>query len=538
MKYLISKIGAGVLSTLLCATVADTFSQSAKVPVQKTLVQIQIPAKKTVIDPMIYGQMLENVNDSMIYGGVTNGKGEENLHITELLKPLDIPVMRWPAGTAMHEYRWKNGIGPKPLRPVSPTFAWKGVENYQFGTDEFLQWCKRINTVPYINLNMGNSIEYGGTLWEALEWIEYVNGDSTTALGKQRAYNGHSKPYNVKYWCIGNENYGPWGRHEKEDDTTYGNRLKIWAGAIKKQHPELSLLGIGRSLKWNKEVLSRNGEYIDFLTQHYYVNSKLKDGVLESPGSTLFAPAKMEKHLSLLGEQLNEINRQLNRTENPIRLSVDEWNNRHAIFNGTEFKFTRQSVRKQFDVAVTAGMLNAFIRQSPAVGMANYIFPVNAHGLIRTVGTDDAYLTPLYYLFKQYRTKMLGSKLDVLVKGPGIRGSEVKGNIAGDANEIKLGEEFLSFVDAAAVLDQKGQIFVTLVNRSHELKQEVEIAIPAGYKAREIWELNHANIYAMNTSENRSEILPKTGILKQKGSKVTVSLLPCAFAMIELVKQP
>jgi alpha-N-arabinofuranosidase len=535
MKQLIHKLSIGLLSALVCS---QAIGQSAKSSSERTTIQIQIPDNKIQIDPMIYGHMLENVNDSMIYGGVANGKGEENLHITELLKPLEIPVMRWPGGTVIHEYRWKNGIGPKPLRPVSSTFAWKGIENYQFGTDEFLQWCKRINTVPYINFNMGNSVEYGGTLWEALEWIEYVNGDSTTALGKQRAFNGHSKPYDVKYWCIGNENYGPWGRHEKEDDTTYGNRLKIWASAIKNQHPELSLLGIGRSLKWNEEVLARNGEYIDFLTQHYYVNSKLKDGILESPASTLFAPAKMEKHLSLLGEQLVEINRQQNRTANPIRLSVDEWNNRHAVFNGTEFKFTRQSVRKQFDVAVTAGMLNVFIRQSPAVGMANYIFPVNAHGLIRTVGTDDAYLTPLYYLFKQYRSKMLGVKLDVSVKGPGIKGSDAKPNIAGDANEIKMGEEILSFVDAAAVLDEKGQIFVTLVNRSYDSKQEVDIQIPAGYKARDIWELNHTNIYAMNTAENRSEILPKTGVLKQKGSKAMVSLLPCAFAMIELVKQP
>lgn len=535
MKQLINNIGVGLLSVLVCS---QAISQSSKSSAEKTTVQIQIPSNKIQIDPMIYGHMLENVNDSMIYGGVANGKGEEYLHITALLKPLDIPVMRWPAGTAMHEYRWKNGIGPKPLRPVSPTYAWKGIENYQFGTDEFLQWCKRINTVPYINLNMGNSVEYGGTLWEALEWIEYVNGDSTTALGKQRAYNGHGKPYDVKYWCIGNENYGPWGRHAKEDDTTYGNRLKIWASAIKKQHPELSLLGIGHTLKWNKEVLARNGQYIDFLTQHYYVNSRLKEGVLESPSSTLFAPAKMEKHLGLLGEQLVEINRQLNRAHNPIRLSVDEWNNRHAVYNGTEFKFTRQSIRKQFDVAVTAGMLNAFIRQSPAVGMANYIFPVNAHGLIRTVGTDDAYLTPLYYLFKQYRSKMVGSKLEVLVKGPGIKGKDAKINIAGDANEIQMDDELLSFVDAAAVLDEKGQIFLTLVNRSHDVKQEVDIQIPAGYRAREVWELNHNNIYAMNTAENRSELLPKTKILNQKGSKTSVSLLPCAFAMIELVKLP
>ena len=129
--------------------------------------------------------------------------------------------------------------------------------------------------------------------------MEYVNGDTTTALGKLRAYNGHSKPYHVKYWCIGNENYGPWGRHTAEDDTTYAKRLQVWAGTIKQQYPGASLLGVGHSRKWNREVLAENGQYIDFLTQHYYVRSKIKDGQIEAPHSTLFAPVQMEAFKSM-----------------------------------------------------------------------------------------------------------------------------------------------------------------------------------------------------------------------------------------------
>ena len=144
-----------ICACLLLSGFGNAFSQKAAS--DKTKVRLQIPEKKIKIDPMIYGHMLENVNDSMIYGGVTDKKGNEYLHVTELLKPLEIPVMRWPGGTVIHEYRWKNGIGPRPLRPTDSTFAWKGIENYQFGTDEFLQWCKRIGTEPYINFNMGNT---------------------------------------------------------------------------------------------------------------------------------------------------------------------------------------------------------------------------------------------------------------------------------------------------------------------------------------------------------------------------------------------
>lgn len=522
-----------LIATMLLAALCFQLYLKAQI----TQVQVSIPEIRVKIDPMIYGQMLENVNDSMIYGGVADTAGNERMHVTTLLKGLDIPVMRWPGGTVIHEYRWKNGIGSKAVRPVVSTYAWKGRENYQFGTDEFLQWCQRIGTAPYINFNMGNSIEFGGTLWEALEWIEYVNGSAESNFGKLRAYNGHKKPYGVKYWCIGNENYGPWGRHAAEADTTYAERLKVWSSTIKKAYPELSLLGIGHTVKWNEEVLARNGQYIDFLTQHYYVTSKLKDGLIENPSGTLFAPVKMEAHLNMLGVGLNKINKQLGRTDRPVRLSIDEWNNRHSVFNGTEYKFSRQSPRRQFDVPLVAGMLNVFIRQSAIVGMANYIFPVNAHGLIRTVEENDAFLTPLYYVFKQYREWMIGEKIEARIEGPGIMSKETKPTITGDCAEVKLENKSETFIDAAAVLTAEKDIHVSLVNRSFDKEQIIEITLPAGYKAVEIWEINHKNINASNTADNRYEIVPKRRAVNTSGKKVIIKLPACGLGILKLVSK-
>jgi alpha-N-arabinofuranosidase len=529
MKIMIKKIRRNILLGIAF------FVYATAAKAQVTTVDITIPQQPESIDPMIYGQMLENVNDSVIYRGVADVQGNERKYITSLLKELQIPVMRWPGGTVVHEYRWRNGIGPKPLRPVVSTYAWKGTENYQFGTDEFLQWCRRIGSAPYINFNMGNSIEYGGTLWEALEWIAYVNGDTATAPGKLRAYNGHSKPYNVKYWCIGNENYGPWGRHTAEDDTSYAKRLLVWASTIKKQYPDISLLGVGHNWKWNKAVLAQNGQYIDFLTQHYYVTSKVKDGLIQQPYSTLFAPAKMEAHLQKLGAQLDTVNKELGRTANPIRLSIDEWNNRHSVYNGKEYKFSRQSPRRQFDVPVIAGMLNVFIRQCNTVGMANYIFPVNGHGLIRSVGEDDAFLTPVYYVFQQYRTRMTGVRIDAAVQGPGMSGEEVKPTIDGDPKEVTLEGKFLTFIDAVAVLTREKNIHVSLINRSADKEQTVEIRLPAGYNAESVWELNHHDINACNTADNRSEIVPATRVVKSHNQKLTVKIPPCGLAILRLV---
>ncbi|ANH80864.1 hypothetical protein A8C56_07620 [Niabella ginsenosidivorans] len=502
---------------------------------QKTIVTISIQQDPEPVDPMIYGQMLENVNDSVIYGGVTDGNGNVLPHITRLLKELDIPVMRWPGGTVIHEYRWRDGIGPRKLRPVVPTYAWKGKENYQFGTDEFLQWCKEINTQPYINFNMANHPLYGGTLWEALDWIEYVNGNpDTTNGGRLRAAYGHKEPYKVQYWGIGNENYGPWGRHKEETAAGYGDRLAVWAGTIHSKYPELHLLGVGHTAAWDSTVLEKSGQAIDYLTQHYYVVSKLKDGQLQNPDNTLFAPAKMEAHLRLLSNLLGRYNK--SKAGDPVRLCIDEWNNRHSVLENGEYKFTRQSPRRQFDVAVAAGMLNVFIRQSPVVGMANYIFPVNGHGLIRTIGTNDALKTPLFYLFKQYRQWMTGSKLEVTVKGPGITGAAAAATIDGDCKEIKTGNEQLTYIDAAAVRSSEKGIYISLVNRSWNTGREVAVTVPKGYKVTQTWEIADQNINAFNSVTDRDVLIPKIRTVNNRKGSYSTKLLPCAVMIVKLVR--
>ncbi|GAA4800485.1 alpha-N-arabinofuranosidase [Olivibacter ginsenosidimutans] len=503
---------------------------------QVTQVSIRIPDTTVLIDPMIYGQMLENVNDSMIYGGVADRQGNVRQHLVPLLQDLQIPVMRWPGGTVVYEYDWKSGIGPREKRPTEPNLAWGGTENYQFGTDEFLQWCRQIGTTPYINLNMSLHPDHPGTVTDALEWMEYVNGKPDTKYGRLRAQNGHPEPYGVKYWGVGNENYlnNRAGRVQ-ETDAQYALRLKQWATSIKQHFPELQLLGIGHTHRWNQRVLDSCGQLVDFLTQHYYVTSRVKDGKIQQATRTLFAPAKMEAHLAMLGAQLDSVNQQLGRSDRPIRLSVDEWNNRHSVNNGDQFTFTRQSPRRQFDVAVAAGMLNAFIRQSPHVGMANYIFPVNAHGQIRTVGNTDAYRTPVYHVFQFYRTHLTGSRLALNMQGPSIAASSIQPTIDGDSGEAAFMTDSLLYVDGAAVLTAAKTIQLSLVNRSPDKVQKVAVHVPAGYKSNSVWILSHPDINAANSENQRNAVEPLSKPIKAKRGKVTLEIPPCGLYILELV---
>lgn len=500
-----------------------------------TTIQIEIPDQSVTIDPMIYGQMLEFCNDRIIYDGVVNNDGSERPHVDRLLKPLQIPVVRWPAGTYIFEYNWRNSIGSLDKRPVTPNKKWGGENNNRFGTDEFMEWCKKIGTAPYINFNMGNRPGTEGTLEEALNWVEYVNGAENTPLGKMRADNGHKDPYQVKFWGIGNENYGGWGESDKESDTVYAQKLNQWAGAIKNRYPELSLLGVGHTYNWNKTVLEKNDKLIDFLTQHYYVASKYKDNKLENPTSSLFAPSKIEAHLQKLGELLNKVNQESGRIENPIRLSVDEWNNRHSIFQDGEFKFTRQDSRRQSDVAIVAQVLNVFIRQSPVVGMANYIFPVNAHGLIRTVGDTDAFEASIYYVFEQYRNWMTGKKLEAKVTGPGIIASDITFSVDGDADEISLGDKPLNFIDAAAVMNDDGTLNISIINRSPDQSQKVKLKLPKNFIIKKQWSLTNTDLNSANVQDNRKVIVPKITEVKGKENSATITIEACGLYMIQCV---
>ena len=227
------------ISTLfLCAAASVVFAQdvpqtpasSASAP---TKIVVSLPKTSVEIAPTIYGQMLEDCNDRVIYDGAVGKNGEARPHVDRLLRDLDIPVVRWPGGTFVLEYQWERGVGPVDERPTVPVRCWGGVENHRFGTDEFLAWCERVDTAPYINLNanLHPDPEIGGSLEKSLAWIEYVVGDASTPGGQKRAKNGRVEPYDVRYWCVGNEEWGGFGQGVRLNAAQYAALLDVWSTA-------------------------------------------------------------------------------------------------------------------------------------------------------------------------------------------------------------------------------------------------------------------------------------------------------------------
>ena len=503
---------------------------------ETTAVRILERTSKAEVDPMIYGQMLEDCNDNVVYGGVVNSEGEENPKVVELLKPLSIPVMRWPAGTAIYDYDWRRGIGPKGSRKPEKERVWGGTEYYTFGTDEFLAWCRKIGTEPYINICMGNSTAREVTLDDAADWVEYVNGSPTTRMGALRAANGHREPYGVRLWCLGNENYLRAIIHKEETAEQYADMLAEWSKRLKTIDKNLSLLGVGHVSTWNKTVINRVGDELDYLTLHYYITSQVNDCELLSPERTLFAAARVEENLKVNIPLLKEYNKKSGRRRNPLRFSIDEWNNRHKVWSDNRYSFTRKDDRRMYDVATTASMLNVFLRNSPHVAMANYIFPVNGHGLLKTVGESDAYKSAAYHVFDLYRRFMTGKSLSVSVSGPGTNGIRLKEmNVEGD-NETTVDSMTcnLCYIDCAATSRDRGKtICIALVNRSYTKSQTVSLHLPGRYSIAEAWAIENDNVKAANSLNEREKIKAEQKYVD--GKEVTIK--PCGIMIIKFVKR-
>ena len=197
------------------------------------------------------------------------------------LKP---PVIRWPGGCYASPYRWKTGIGPQEERRSIPRIMWDDQDPNSFGTDEFMELCRRVGAEPLLVVNMGSAPWYpAGTdrsefVRDIFDWIEYCNGPADSTWGKIRAKNGHPEPYNVKYWELDNETWG-WGVEN------YAAAVNEIAPLIRKKYPDLVLIACGSAghgnhpdgFPWNQYLVEHCAENFDVLSIHMYENPDLFD---------------------------------------------------------------------------------------------------------------------------------------------------------------------------------------------------------------------------------------------------------------------
>ncbi|MGG1516664.1 alpha-L-arabinofuranosidase C-terminal domain-containing protein [Paenibacillus oryzisoli] len=470
------------------------------------------------VSPYIYGQYFEHLGNC-IYPSVWDDQSPyadeagNRLDVIEAVKELNAPVVRWPGGCYVDLYDWHDGVGPRSERPARVNWHWGGIESNKFGTDEFLQWCEKAGTEPYVNVNLGT-----GTLVEALRWVDYCNGTGETADAQWRIANGRQEPYNVKLWGIGNETWGDWEAGQLSA-AEYAHKLANWAQFFKKYDPSLRLLGVGShngsDADWDRSVMVQAGKYLDYLTFHLYGCSMDRESGAEYY-PIVFTPVYFEGQLRKMVEVIKAA-AAAKPNERPVQISMDEWNIRHYEPNPEDggYRLNRNSPRNLQDALFVAGVFNTMIRLSPVVGMANYVFLVNGNGVISV--TDDRVIrTTLFHVFKQYAAWMTGQSVRVdlssrmmRVPAPRINGPELTEKLK-DVHE----PSDAPFVDAVAVLQDNGDLNIALVNRHQTDAAELDLQLPDNYRLANVWTLTHEDIYAANTAEQPDRIVPDVRIVE------------------------
>lgn len=356
----------------------------------------------------IYGHFSEHLG-RCIYQGIYVGEHSDipnvngmRTDVVNALRHIKAPVLRWPGGCFADEYHWEDGIGPQTARKRMVNTHWGGVvEDNSFGTHEFLELCSQIGCEPYVNANVGS-----GTVREMAEWVEYLNSDGDSTVVQRRWANGRKESYGVKFWGVGNENWGCGGNMTPEyyaDEyrryqtycRNYGNHklYKIACGANSFDYA------------WTETMMKNVARYMDALTLHYYT---VPTGVWQDKGSatqfdaslyyqTLKQALKMDelvlKHLEVMDKY---------DPEHRVGMIVDEWGCWHTVEPGTNpgFLYQQNTMR---DAMVAALTLDVFNKNCNRVVMANLAQTVNVlQSVILTEG-DRMALTPTYHVFDLYK---------------------------------------------------------------------------------------------------------------------------------------
>ena len=360
---------------------------------------------KTKIDRHVYGHFSEHLG-RCIYGGywvgedspIPNTRGIRR-DIVKAFKAIKVPNIRWPGGGFADEYHWMDGIGPREKRPSMINTHWGWVtENNHFGTHEFLDLCEQVGCEPYICGNLGSA-----TVREMSQWVEYVNSDAVSPMADLRRANGRDKAWGVKFWGVGNENWGCGGWMRPE---FYADQYRRYACYCRNYPPHnLCRIACGPPhdwYDWTETLMKMAGGNMQGLAPHYYCGSGKR-----SRSATKFEEydwAHNLKNALVMDELVTRHTAIMDRYDpaGNVAMVVDEWGAWHAVEPGTNpgFLYQQNTLR---DALVAGLTLNIFNRHCRRVRMANIAQTVNVLQAIVLTEGAKMILTPTYHVFDMYQ---------------------------------------------------------------------------------------------------------------------------------------
>lgn len=479
--------------------------------------QIKIDPERILsdIDRNIFGGFVEHLG-RCVYGGIYEPDSpfaDEQGFRTDVmaaLQRLGLAVIRYPGGNFASGYRWRDGVGPVTQRPARTDLAWQTLDSNRFGTNEFIGFCRKLNSEPYLVVNCGD-----GDVREARDWVEYCNGQGDSALVKLRREHGYTAPHGVKFWGIGNEVDGHWQIGYKTPQE-YARAFTEFGKVMKWVDPGIKLIASAVSL-WEGEFVERTrllieqaGNLVDYLALHWYVGNPEDDFAAYMTISEL-----LEKRL-VAYEGLVRAAGLENGIRHPIFIGVDEWNvwyRTHPKYGTLPAKNKLEEIYNLEDALVTAMHFNAFIRHAHSVKMANIAQLVNVIAPIFT-RQDGLVLQTIFYPFELYSRTCGKYALDVWWQGDTFYGGEYTG---------------VRTLDVSATLDEvRKQLVLYVINRSQTEEMETMIKLTAGSFSGHVRAcvINGPDIKSKNTFETPCVVVTKENTLIRQGQTLTCTFEP------------
>ncbi|MBV4356749.1 alpha-N-arabinofuranosidase [Pinibacter aurantiacus] len=487
----------------------------------QTNISVNTSNSSTVISKHIYGHFAEHLGHC-IYGGfyvgdtsktIPNTNGVRN-DIIDALRKLKIPNLRWPGGCFADTYHWKDGVGPKNKRPEMVNKWWGGVtEDNSFGTHDFLNMCELLGAEPYLAGNVGS-----GTVQELADWVQYVNFDGKSPMSDWRKQNGREKPWNVKFWGVGNEAWGCGGNmrpeyyadiYRKYATFMGGGLMQIasgansadyhWTETLMSQIPLHMLGGVALHhysvIDWNHK-----GPATDFSEQQYFATMK----------SACFMDSLVIKHSAIMDKY---------DPKKKVALVVDEWGGWYDVEAGTNpgFLYQQNTMRDAMIAGVT---LNIFNNHADRVRVANLAQCINVLQAVILTDKEKMILTPTYHVLEMYNVHQNAKLLPVTIK----------------TNDYVLGNDKLQAVWASASKDSLGATHISLVNIDSKKSQDITVNFDgAQFKTVSGRILTSAKLTDHNTFEQPDKLKPIAfNGANVKGSTVNVKLPPFSVVVLEL----
>src|SRR5688572_12247221 len=235
------------------------------------------------LDRRVFGTFVEHMG-RCVYGGIYepgHASADERgfrRDVLELTRELGPTIVRYPGGNFVSGYRWEDGVGPKDKRPVRLDLAWGSTETNQFGTNEFIDWCRTAQVEPMFAVNLGTRGPE-----EARHFLEYCNHPGGTYYSDLRRSHGYEQPHDIRFWCLGNELDGPWQICAKTA-AEYGRIAQETAKVMRWVDGGVELAACGSSQRamptygaWEYEVLDQCFNEVDFISLHAYFRNDSQD---------------------------------------------------------------------------------------------------------------------------------------------------------------------------------------------------------------------------------------------------------------------